>query len=171
MKYQILQCFFLILYRPNSVTSFNCSRNSKETCLTDCSWSTEENKCKGIQITGTIASKIVPTAVSNNATPCLAVLQKGTEKDHSNEDHLLAISIPVGFGVVIVIAVFIVITITNRRFFAGHMRQNALYVGSVVAEHCVSTDIYRPEQQTSSPDFNNDTYAVVNSIRRPNETP
>ena len=50
----------------------------------------------------------------------------------------------------------------------GHMRQNALYVGSVVAEHCVSSDIYRPEQQTSSPDFNNDTYAVVNSIRRPN---
>ncbi|XP_078322639.1 uncharacterized protein LOC111104725 isoform X2 [Crassostrea virginica] len=46
MKYQILQCFFLILYRPNSVTSFNCSRNSKETCLTDCSWSAEENKCK-----------------------------------------------------------------------------------------------------------------------------
>ena len=29
----------------------------------------------GIQITGTIASKIVPTAVSNNATPCLAVIQ------------------------------------------------------------------------------------------------
>ena len=50
----------------------------------------------------------------------------------------------------------------------GHMRQNALYVGSVVAEHCVSPDIYRPEQQTSSPDSNNDTYAVVNSIRRPN---
>ena len=93
--------------------------------------------------------------------------EKGTEKDHSNEDHLLAIGIPVGFGVVIVIAVFIVITITNRRFFAGHMRQNALYVGSVVAEHCVSTDIYRPEQPTSSDSYN-DIYSVVNTIRRPN---
>ena len=91
----------------------------------------------------------------------------GIEKDHSNEDHLLAIGIPVGFGVVIVIAVFIVITITNRRFFAGHMRQNALYVGSVVAEHCVSTDIYRPEQPTSSDSYN-DIYSVVNTIRRPN---
>nr|XP_022295672.1 uncharacterized protein LOC111105599 isoform X2 [Crassostrea virginica] len=171
MKYRILHFFFLLLLRPNFITSFNCSRNSKEMCLTDCSWSTEENKCKGIQITGTIASRIVPPAVSNNATPCLAVLQVEIENDTSNQDHSLAIGIPVGFGVVIVIAVFIVITITNRRFFMGHMRQNALYVGSVVAEHCVSPDIYRPEQQTSSPDSNNDTYAVVNSIRRPNETP
>ena len=91
----------------------------------------------------------------------------GKEKDTGSQDHSLAIGIPVGFGVVIVIAVFIVITITNRRFFAGHMRQNALYVGSVVAEHCVSTDIYRPEQPTSSDSYN-DIYSVVNTIRRPN---
>ena len=93
---------------------------------------------------------------------------KGIENDLENKDHLLAISIPVGFSVVIVIAVFIVITIANRRFFMGHMRQNALYVGSVVAEHCVSTHICRPEQPTSFSDSNNDIYSVANSLQRPN---
>ena len=93
---------------------------------------------------------------------------KGIENDPENKDHLLAIGIPVGFGVVIVIAVFIVITIANRRFFMGHMRQNALYVGSVVAQQCVSTHICRPEQPTSLSDSNNDIYSVANSLRRPN---
>ena len=93
---------------------------------------------------------------------------KGIENDLENKDHLLAISIPVGFGFVIVIAVFIVITIANRRFFMGHMRQNALYVGSSVAQQCVSTHIYRPEQPTSLSDSNNDIYSVANSLRRPN---
>ena len=50
----------------------------------------------------------------------------------------------------------------------GHMRQNAIYVGSVVAEHCVSTHICRPEQPTSFSDSNNDIYSVANSLRRPN---
>nr|XP_022295171.1 uncharacterized protein LOC111105274 isoform X1 [Crassostrea virginica] len=180
MKYQILQCFFLILYSPNSVTSFNCSRNSKEMCLTDCSWSTEENKCKdcppGFYGIKCLSLCRYPNYGDNCQQDCSNCSEQqcdsvfgcltGTEKDHSNEDHLLAIGIPVGFGVVIVIAVFIVITITNRRFFAGHMRQNALYVGSVVAEHCVSTDIYRPEPTSS--DSYNDIYSVVNTIRRPN---
>ena len=95
---------------------------------------------------------------------------KGIENDPENKDHLLAIGIPVGFGVAIVIAiaVFIVITIANRRFFMGHMRQNALYVGSVVAQQCVSTHICRPEQPTSLSDSNNDIYSVANSLRRPN---
>ncbi|XP_078317777.1 uncharacterized protein LOC111103301 [Crassostrea virginica] len=39
-----LRTVFVIETRLNFLTSFNCSRNSKETCLTDCSWSTEEKK-------------------------------------------------------------------------------------------------------------------------------
>ncbi|XP_022294532.2 uncharacterized protein LOC111104724 isoform X1 [Crassostrea virginica] len=185
MKYRILHFFFLLLLRPNFITSFNCSRNSKETCLTDCSWSKEENKCKdcppGFYGIKCLSLCRYPNYGDNCQQDCSTCSEQQCdsvfgclteiENDTSNQDHSLAIGIPVGFGVVIVIAVFIVITITNRRFFMGHMRQNALYVGSVVAEHCVSPDIYRPEQQTSSPDSNNDTYAVVNSVRRPNETP
>nr|XP_022295174.1 multiple epidermal growth factor-like domains protein 6 isoform X4 [Crassostrea virginica] len=138
MKYQILQCFFLILYSPNSVTSFNCSRNSKEMCLTDCSWSTEENKCKDCP-PGFYGIKCLSLCrYPNYGDNC--------QQDCSNCSEQQCDSV---FGCL-----------------TGHMRQNALYVGSVVAEHCVSTDIYRPEPTSS--DSYNDIYSVVNTIRRPN---
>lgn len=58
----------------------------------------------------------------------------------------MVIGFSVGFGVVMVIAAFFIITITNRRFYTRHLRENAHYVGSVVTEHTISTN-HRPLEQ------------------------
>lgn len=69
----------------------------------------------------------------------------------------LVIGCSVGFGVVMVIETFLIITITNRRFFTRYLRENAHCVGSVVTEHTFSTNHRPPEQYTIICDNNDPT--------------
>lgn len=63
---------------------------------------------------------------------------------HANDKDLqLIIGLSVGFGVVLVISAFIVITVVNRKFYTRHIRDNAHYVGSVVTEHSLTTSMYK----------------------------
>ncbi|XP_065927976.1 uncharacterized protein [Magallana gigas] len=61
----------------------------------------------------------------------------------------LIIGLSVGFGVVLVIAAFLVINIANRRFYTRHIRANARYIGSVVTEHSLTANIYKPKESYS----------------------
>lgn len=58
----------------------------------------------------------------------------------------MIIGCSVGFGVVMVIAAFFIITITNRRFYTRHLRENTHYVGSLVTKHTISTNEGPTEQ-------------------------
>uniref|UniRef100_K1QMN5 MEGF10_11 n=1 Tax=Magallana gigas TaxID=29159 RepID=K1QMN5_MAGGI len=61
---------------------------------------------------------------------------------HHNDNGLqLIIGLSVGIGAVLIIAAFLVINIANRRFYTRHIRANAHYIGSVVTEHSITTDI------------------------------
>lgn len=60
----------------------------------------------------------------------------------------LVIGCSVGLGVVMVIEAFLIITITNRRFFTRCLRENTHYVGSVVTEHTFCTNHRPPDQYT-----------------------
>lgn len=64
----------------------------------------------------------------------------------SDSDLAAVIGFSVGFGVMVLIAAFCIITITNRRFYTRHQRENAHYVGSVVTKHTIFTN-YRPTEQ------------------------
>lgn len=69
---------------------------------------------------------------------------------HDNVKGLqLIICLPVGIGVVLVIAAFLVITVANRRFFTRHIKENAHYIGSVITEHCITTDMYKPPESST----------------------
>lgn len=65
-----------------------------------------------------------------------------------DSDFAFIIGCSVGFGVVVLIEAFLIITITNRRFFTSFLRENAHCVGSVVTEHTFSTNRRSPEQYT-----------------------
>lgn len=75
----------------------------------------------------------------------------------SDSDLAIIIGFSVGFGVVVLIAAFFIITITNRRFYTRHLRENAHYIGSVVTEHTISTNYRPPEQNTIHCDNNEPT--------------
>lgn len=69
---------------------------------------------------------------------------------HHNDNGLqLIIGLTVGIGVVLVIAAFLVINIANRRFYTRHIRENAHYIGSVVTEHSITTDMYKPPESSN----------------------
>lgn len=74
-----------------------------------------------------------------------------------DSDFALAIGCSVGCGVVMVIEAFLIITITNRRFFTRYLRENAHCVGSVVTEHTFSTNHRPPGQYTIICDNNDPT--------------
>lgn len=60
----------------------------------------------------------------------------------------LVIGVFVGVAAVIVIAVLLVISFANRRFYSRQIRENAYYVGSVVSEHVTTTLCRVPEQRS-----------------------
>lgn len=94
------------------------------------------------------------------------------EETSPDSDLDLVIGFSVGFGVVMVIAAFFIITITNRRFYMRHLRENAHYVGSVVTEHTISTNHRPPEQYTILCDNNEPTdggiYMLASTLRYEN---
>lgn len=65
-----------------------------------------------------------------------------------DSDFAFIIGCSVGFGVGVLIEAFLIITITNRRFFTRCLRENAHCVGSVVTEHTFCTNHRPPEQYT-----------------------
>lgn len=75
----------------------------------------------------------------------------GHESTTSNHDLPMIIGLSLGFGIVLMIVAFVVITVTNRKFYTRHIRENAHYVGSVVTEHNYTTNNLdrTPEPYTS----------------------
>lgn len=71
-----------------------------------------------------------------------------TQEGSLDSNLALVIGCSVGFGVVVLIEAFLIITITNRKFFTICLRENAHYVGSVVTEHTFCTNHRPPEQYT-----------------------
>lgn len=84
----------------------------------------------------------------------------------------LVIGVFVGVAAVIVIAVLLVISFANRRFYSRQIRENAYYVGSVVSEHVTTTLCRVPEQRSDICDENiptdNNTYMLASSLRYEN---
>lgn len=69
---------------------------------------------------------------------------------HDNVKGLqLIICLSVGIGVILVIAAFLVITVANRRFYTKHIRENAHHVGSVITEHTIANDMYKPPESST----------------------
>lgn len=84
----------------------------------------------------------------------------------------------------VLIAAFCIITITNRRFYTRHLRENARYVGhktskrnalnvgSVVTQHTISTNYKSTEQYTILCDTNEPTdggiYMLASKLRYEN---
>lgn len=89
-----------------------------------------------------------------------------------DSDLAMIVSFSVGFGVLVVIAAFFIITITNRRFYTRHLRENAHYIGSVVTEQTISTNNRPTEQYTILCDNNEPTdggiYMLASTIRYEN---
>lgn len=52
-------------------------------------------------------------------------------------------------GAVLIIAAFLVINKANRRFYTRHIRANAHYIGSLVTEHSITTDMYKPPESSN----------------------
>lgn len=52
----------------------------------------------------------------------------------------MIIGLSLGFGIVLMIVAFFVITVANRKFYMRQIRENAHYVGSVVTEHSSTTN-------------------------------
>lgn len=86
----------------------------------------------------------------------------------------LVIGVFVGVAAVIVIAVLLVISFANRRFYSRQIRENAyyMYVGSVVSEHVTTTLCRVPEQRSDICDENiptdNNTDMLASSLRYEN---
>lgn len=49
----------------------------------------------------------------------------------------------VGIGVVLIIVVFFVINIVNRRFYIRYIRVNVYYIGLLVIEYSIIIDMYK----------------------------
>ncbi|XP_034335143.2 uncharacterized protein [Magallana gigas] len=62
----------------------------------------------------------------------------------------LIVCLLVGIGVVLVIAVFLLNNVANRRFYARHIRENVHYIGSLMKEHSITTDMYKPPELSES---------------------
>lgn len=56
----------------------------------------------------------------------------------------MIIGLSVGFGILLMIVAFVVITTANRKFYTRHIRENAHYVGSVMTEQSITSTLYRP---------------------------
>lgn len=69
---------------------------------------------------------------------------------YNDKGLLLIICLSVGIGVVLVIAAFLVINVSNRRFYTRLIKENAFYVGSVMTEHSLTTDMYKPPESSTS---------------------
>ncbi|XP_078313937.1 uncharacterized protein LOC144619539 isoform X2 [Crassostrea virginica] len=91
-----------------------------------------------------------------------------SKDDPRSVEQPMAISISLVIGVLLVIAAFILIMKAKKRFFASITRGNARYVGSLVAEQCVSMHNYAQTQlhveDNAIPD--NDIYMLARSIKR-----
>lgn len=69
---------------------------------------------------------------------------------HDNVKGLqLIICLSIGIEVILVIAAFLVITVANRRFYTRHIRENAHHVGSVITEHTIANDMYKPPESST----------------------
>lgn len=69
---------------------------------------------------------------------------------HDNVKELqLIIRLSVGIGDVPVIGAFLVITVANRRFYTRYIRENARFIGSVMTEHTITNDMYKPPESST----------------------
>lgn len=107
-------------------------------------------------------SEIYSTSITHFSSPLNSKIDKTGiffRKQEGGLDSNLALVIgcSVGLGVVMVIEAFLIITITNRRFFTRCLRENTHYVGSVVTEHTFCTNHRPPEQYTIICDNNDPT--------------
>lgn len=178
MKYQPTLAV-LVLCCVSMYSSLDCKRNAKEKCQEDCHWSEINNICidcplgfYGINCSspcrypnfGKLCQQDCSHCekeVCNSSFGCLTsnvtAYKEDKKETSSDSDLAIIIGFSVGFGVVVVIAAFFIITITNRRFYTRHLRENAHYIGSVVTEHTISTNYRPPEQNTIHCDNNEPT--------------
>lgn len=193
MNYQ-LYLAVLVLCCVSLCSSLDCTRNAKEKCQEDCHWIEINNTCfdcplgfygrhcsspcrypnfgKHCQQDCSHCEKEVCNASFGCLTSNATIYKEDKEKTSPDSDLALVIGFSVGFGVVMVIAAFFIITITNRRFYTRHLRENAHYVGSVVTEHTISTNHRPPEQYTILCDNNEPTdggiYMLASTLRYEN---
>eukprot|EP00105_Crassostrea_gigas_P017920 XP_011435873.1 PREDICTED: uncharacterized protein LOC105334206 isoform X2 [Crassostrea gigas] len=186
MNYQ-LYLAVLVLCCVSLCSSLDCKRNAKEKCQEDCHWIEINNTCidcplgfYGRHCSSQCRYPNFGKHCQQDCSHCekevcnasFGCLTKDKEETSPDSDLALVIGFSVGFGVVMVIAAFFIITITNRRFYTRHLRENAHYVGSVVTEHTISTN-HRPlEQYTILCDNNEPTdggiYMLASTLRYEN---
>uniref|UniRef100_K1QZ94 Uncharacterized protein n=1 Tax=Magallana gigas TaxID=29159 RepID=K1QZ94_MAGGI len=145
---------------PDGYYGINCSRqcrypNYGKHCQQDCSHCNRE--------------------MCNSTVGCRT--QNGTI-DRESQNMIQGLNLPlvigvfVGVAAVIVIAVLLVISFANRRFYSRQIRENAYYVGSVVSEHVTTTLCRVPEKRSDICDENiptdNNTYMLASSLRYEN---
>lgn len=186
MNYQ-LYLAVLVLFCVSLCSSLDCTRNAKEGCQEDCHWIEINNTCidcplgfYGINCSSPCRYPNFGNRCQQDCSHCeqevcnasFGCLTKEKEETSPDSDLALVIGFSVGFGVVMVIAAFFIITITNRRFYMRHLRENAHYVGSVVTEHTISTNHRPPEQYTILCDNNEPTdggiYMLASTLRYEN---
>ncbi|XP_052707373.1 uncharacterized protein LOC128182695 [Crassostrea angulata] len=161
MKYQLY--VVLCLYCSTTFcASLNCERNSDENCLEDCQWNEILNKCVDCNVGsyGKNCSSLCryPNYGRDCGQDCsycsqelcdstlgcpknYGTTQRENKKETSSDsDFAMIIGSSVGFRVVMGIAAFFIITITNRMFYTRHLRENTHYVGSLVTKHTISTN-------------------------------
>ncbi|XP_052711143.1 platelet endothelial aggregation receptor 1-like [Crassostrea angulata] len=78
--------------------------------------------------------------ICSHVSGCSEYDLDGHESTTSNNDIPMIIGLSLGFGIVLMIVAFFVITVANRKFYMGQIRENAHYVGSVVTEHSSTTN-------------------------------
>lgn len=79
----------------------------------------------------------------------IGCLDNALDEHDNNNGHLLIIGLSVGIGVALIIVAFFIITARNRRLYTRQIRENAHYIGSVVTEHSMTTNMYNPSEPCS----------------------
>ncbi|XP_052707710.1 uncharacterized protein LOC128182969 isoform X2 [Crassostrea angulata] len=182
-----------VIYSTTLCTSLNCERKSEENCIEDCQWRKVDDKCidcqdgyYGINCSRQCRYPNYGKHCQQDCSHCNREMcnstvgcrtQNGTI-DRESQNMIQGLNLPlvigvfVGVAAVIVIAVLLVISFANRRFYSRQIRENAYYVGSVVSEHVTTTLCRVPEQRSDICDENiptdNNTYMLASSLRYEN---